>query len=115
MEENRDNGTKSVFVREFARAVPWGIVVIITFLICFGITIYGGKNVINYAQENAADTIRRIVTDPVLVEGIKRNVKEGVEYTLTRTKTEVRSVLTDPELKQDMKEALEYTGEKIRK
>jgi len=115
MEGNRDNGTKSVFVREFARAVPWGIVVIITFLICFGVTIYGGKNMINYAQRNAANTIRQIVADPILVEGIKRNIKEGIEYTLTRTKNEVKSVLTDPELKQDAKEALEYTGKNIRK
>ncbi len=110
MEENRDNGTKGVFVREFARAVPWGIVVIITVLICFSFISYGGKKMIDYAQRNAANTIRQIVTDPVLVEGIKVNIKEGVEYTLTRAKTEIRNVLTDPELKQDVKEALEYTG-----
>ncbi len=115
MEENRDNGTKGVFVREFARAVPWGIVVIITVLICFGFISYGGKKMIDYAQGNAANTIRQVVTDPILVEGIKRNIREGIEYTLTRTRNEVMSVLTDPELKQDAKEALEYTGEKIRK
>lgn len=111
MEENRDNGTKSVFIREFARAVPWGIVVIITALICFSFIGYGGKKMIDYAQRNAANTIRQIVTDPVLVEGIKRNIKEGIEY----TKNEVMSVLMDPELKQDVKEALEYTGKNIGK
>ena len=114
MEENRDNGTKSVFIREFARAVPWGIVVIITVLICFSFIGYSGKKMIDYAQGNAANTIRQIVTDPVLVEGIKRNIREGVEYTLTRTKAGVRDILADPELKQDVKEALEYTGKNIR-
>lgn len=106
MEESRDNGIKNVFIREFARAIPWGIVIIITALICFSFIGYGGKKLIDHAQRNAANIVRQIVTDKVLVEGIKRNIKEGIEY----TKKEVKSVLMDPELKQDVKEALEYTG-----
>jgi len=115
MGENKSDSVGTIFMREVARATPWGLMIIVVVLICLGFFNYTGKKLISYAQQNAANTVRQIATDQVFVEGVKRNIKEGIEYTLTKAGWEIRSILKDPELKQDMKEALEYTGEKIRK
>lgn len=59
-------------------------------------------------------TATNLITNPEVAELVKRNIKEGIEYTLGVTKREVKSILKDPQLKQDVKEALEYAGKHLK-
>jgi hypothetical protein len=49
------------------------------------------------------------------VVAVKKNVKEGLEFVAKTARKEVKGFLNDPQVKQDIKEALEYSGEKFRK
>ncbi|MBN2686866.1 MAG: hypothetical protein JXR85_01705 [Deltaproteobacteria bacterium] len=108
MSDGKSDSVSKVFMREAARATPWGLMIIIVVLICLGFINYTGKQLVNYAQENAARTIRQVVTNHEIVEGFRQNVKKGIEYTFGKAAGEFRKVLRDPQLKQDMKEAVEY-------
>jgi hypothetical protein len=108
MSDKKGDSVSQVFMREAARATPWGLMIIIVVLICLGFVNYTGEQLINYAQSNAAKTIRNVMTDREIVEGFRKNVKKGIEYTFGKAAGEFRKVLRDPQLKQDLKEAVEY-------
>ncbi len=112
MSDGKNDSVSTVFMREVARATPWGLMIIIVVLICLGFVNYTGKQLINHAQANAAQTIRELVTDPDIVRGVRKNVKNGIEYTFGIAAGEFQKILRDPELKQDLKAAVEYTFSK---
>ena len=112
MTGGKNDSVSTVFMREVARATPWGLMIIIVVLLCLGFVNYTGKKLINYAQANAAQTIRQVLTDPDIVRGVRKNVKKGIEYTFGKAAGELKKTLRDPELKQDLKEAVEYTFSK---
>lgn len=114
MGENENNGTWNVFVREFARAIPWGIVILIVLFISIGFFGQTLRSSVEFAQKNAVITTTGLMANPVIAETVKRNIKEGIEYTLKVTKRETRNLLNDPQLKQDVKEALEFAGKQLK-
>lgn len=49
-----------------------------------------------------------------MVVPVKKNVKEGIGFVAKTARKEIKALLQDPQVKQDLKEALEYGGSKLR-
>ena len=109
-----NNKMGSIFLKELVRAIPWGIVILIVLFISIGFLGRTLKNSIEFAQGGAVITATGLIANPEITELIKQNIKEGIEYSLAVTKREVKSILKDPQLKQDVKEALEYAGKQLK-
>jgi hypothetical protein len=109
MGKQKGDSAGKVFMREAARAAPWGFMIIIVAVLCLGFINYTGTKLITYAQENAARTIRQLAADPYIVGGIKTNIKEGIEFTLTKASWEMRGILRDTEFKENIKELIGFT------
>ena len=109
-----NNKMGSIFLKELVRAIPWGIVILIVLFISIGFWGQTLKNSIKFAQGGAIITATCLMANPEVAELVKRNIKEGIEYSLGVTKREVKNLLKDPQLKQDVKEALEYAGKQLK-
>lgn len=101
MGKQKGDSAGKVFMREAARAAPWGFMIIIVAVLCLGFINYTGTKLITYAQENAARTIRQLAADPYIVGGIKTNIKEGIEFTVATAGRESGTVLPDQESDQN--------------
>ena len=49
-----------------------------------------------------------------MIGPVKQNLKKGVEFVAKTAKNEIKDLLNDPQIKQDLKEALEFGGEKLK-
>ncbi|HEU18848.1 MAG TPA: hypothetical protein ENO00_05605 [Deltaproteobacteria bacterium] len=112
MTSGKNDSVSTVFMREVARATPWGLMIIIVVLICLGFVNYTGKKLITYAHSNAAQTIRQVMTDPDIAREVEKNVTQCIDYTFGSAAAEFRKTLQDPELKQNLKDAVAYTFSK---
>ena len=111
----KENSLGNLFVRHLVMAIPWGVV----FLVVLFISAVGAKQQIKegiqYAVKTSIHETAGFAYNYNVVVPVKRNVKEGIEFVAKTAKKEIKSLLKDPEIKQDIKEALEYTGEKLKK
>ena len=96
-------------------AIPWSII----FLLVFFISAVGLKQQIKegiqYAIKTSIHETANYAYSYNAVVPVKKNIKEGIEFVAKTAKNEIKSLLKDPEIKQDIKEALEYSGEKLGK
>ena len=109
----KNDGLGRLFVRHLVMAVPWGIMLLVVFFIAQAGIKQQVREGIEYGIVRAAKETTRLAFDYDVVTKVKKNVKEGVEFVAKTGKNEVRSLLKDPEIKQDLKEALEYAGQKL--
>jgi len=105
-----------LFVQEVIRAGTWGIVL----LFILGIFMLSLKQEIKegiaYSVERVVDEAVMVATDPYLIGKSKQLIKEGIEYTLTKTSREVRGILEeyDVEIELEEKEKTRYNQERWR-
>jgi hypothetical protein len=93
-----------LFVQEVIRAGTWGIVL----LFILGIFMLSLKQEIKegiaYSVERVVDEAVMVATDPYLIGKSKQLIKEGIEYTLTKTSREVRGILNDYSVEMEIEE-----------
>jgi hypothetical protein len=92
-----------LFLRQLVMAVPWGIIFLIVLFIAAAGIKQQVKEGVQYAIVESINEAAVLAFDYRTVTAVKKNVKE------------VKGFLNDPQVKQDIKEALEYSGEKFRK
>ncbi len=110
----KEDGLGRTFIRQLVMAIPWGII----FLVVFFIAAAGLKQQI---KEGLEYTVRDVISSTVatafdykVVTAVKKNIKEGIEFMAQTGRHEIKNLLNDPQVKQDIKEALEYTGQQMR-
>lgn len=111
----KENGLGRLFVRQVIMAVPWGIIFLIVLFVAFAGMKQQIKESVQYTVRTTIHETAAIAFDPRIVVAVKQNVKEGIEFVAKTAREEVQVLLNDSQLKQDIKETLEYSGEKFRK
>jgi hypothetical protein len=110
----KEYGMGGMFVRHLVMAIPWGLV----FLVVFFITSLGLKQQIKegiqYAVKTGIYEAGNFAFQYNMVVPVKKNIKEGIEFVAKTARNEIKTLLRDPVVKQDLKEALEYGGQKLR-
>lgn len=109
----KENGLGSIFLRHLAMAAPWGIILLIVlFIAALGVK-QQMKEGIQYTIRTSIHEVANLAYGYNVVVPVKKNIKEGIEFLAKTARNEIKAFLIDPELKQDMKEALEYGSEKF--
>ena len=109
-----ENGLGNLFLRHLVMAVSWGIIFLVVFCIgAIGIKQQVKKGV-QYAVTQSMQEAAQLAYSYNVVVPVKKNIKEGIEFVAKTAKKEIEAILSDPQLKQDVKEALEFSGEKLK-
>jgi len=110
----KENDLGGLFIRHLVIAIPWGVI----FLIVMFVTSLGIKQQIKegvqYAIRTGIQESASFAYNYQMVVPVKKNVKEGIEFVAKTARNEIKALLQDPQVKQDLKEALEYSGKKLR-
>jgi len=110
----KEDGLGRLFVRHLVMAVPWGIMLLVVFFIAqIGIK-QQVKEGIQYSIRSGILEMTRFTNAYKIVMPVKKNIKEGIEFVGKTARQEIRAILNDPQVKQDLKEALEYAGQKLK-
>lgn len=110
----KEDGLGRLFVRHLVMAVPWGIMLLVVFFIAqIGIK-QQVKEGIQYGIRSGIFEVAQFANAYKIVMPVKKNIKEGIEFVGKTARQEIRAILNDPQVKQDLKEALEYAGEKFK-
>jgi len=110
----KENGLGGMFVRQLVMAIPWGIVFLVVMLIASLGLKQQIKEGIQYAVKTGIQETVNFAFQYDLVVPVKRNIKEGIEFVAKTARNEIKILLQDPQVKQDLKEALEFGGQKLR-
>lgn len=108
----KENGLGTLFVRHLVMAIPWGIMLLVVFFIAQTSLKQQVREGIEYGIVRAAEEATRLAFDYNVVTKVKKNVKEGIEFVAETGRKEIKNILSDPQVKQDIKEVLEYGGKK---
>lgn len=109
----KENGLGALFVKHLVMAAAWGIVLSLVFFIsAWGIK-QQVKEGIQYAIKTTVNETSNFAFQYGVVVPVKQNIKEGFEFAAKTVRNEIKGLLADPEVKQDLKEALEYGGQKF--
>ena len=100
----KENGLGNLFLRHLALAAPWGIISLaVLFIAAMGFkqqtkeTVQYAARVISYGTLNAAE-------DYHVMSSIKKNALEIIEFTALKAKNEMKDLLKDPQVKNDLRE-----------
>ena len=110
----KEEGLGSLFLRHLVMAIPWGIIILVVFFITLACLKQQIKESIQYSVESAVCEVVDFGFDPRIVAVVKQNLKEGIEYLANTGKNEIIDILNDPKARQNIKETIEGTGEKLR-
>lgn len=110
----KDDGLGKIFIRHFVMAIPWGLIFILVLIIAAAGIKRPVKELVQYVVSTSIHESRAIAFDYRTVTAVKQNVKESIEFIAKTAHNEMKRLLNDPQVKQDVKEALEYSGEKLR-
>jgi len=111
----KENDLGNLFLRHLVMAIPWSIILLLVFFISTMGIKQQIKEGIQYAVKTSIHEAANVAYSYNVVVPVKKNIKEGIEFVAKTTKNEIKSLLKDPEIKQDIKEALEFSGEKFSK
>jgi len=110
----KEDGLGRLFLRQLVMAIPWGIIFLIVLFIAAAGIKQQIKESIQYTARTCLYETAALAFDYRIVTTVKQNVKEGIEFLAKTGRNEIRDLLNDPQIKQDIKEAFEYGGEKFR-
>ncbi|MEW6670466.1 MAG: hypothetical protein AB1427_02110 [Thermodesulfobacteriota bacterium] len=110
----KENDLGRLFVRHLVMAFPWGIVFLIIMFIASMVIKQQIKEGIQYTIRTGIHESASFVYNYQTIVPVKQNVKEGIEFVAKTAGEELKALLQDPQVKQDIKEALEYGGKKIK-
>lgn len=110
----KEDGLGRLFVRHLVMAVPWGIMLLVVFFIAEICLKQQIKEGIEYGIRSAISETVQFANAYKVVMPVKKNIKEGIEFVGKTARKEIKALLNDPQVKQDLKEALEYAGQKLK-
>jgi hypothetical protein len=108
----KEDGLGALFLRQLVMALPWGIIFLVVLFISAAAMKQQIKESIQYGARTAVYETFGIGFQ--MAGPVKQNIKEGVEFVAKTAKKEIKDLLSDPQIKQDLKEALEFGGEKLK-
>jgi len=108
----KEDGLGTLFLRQLVMAIPWGIIFLLVIFIAAAAMKQQIKESIQYGVRTAVH--ETVGFSYQMIGPVKQNIKEGIEFVAKTAGNELKDLLNDPELKQDLKEALEYGGEKLK-
>jgi len=111
----KDDGLGKIFIRHLVMAIPWGLIFLLVLIIAAAGIKQQVKEGVQYAVKASIQESAALAFDCRTVTAVKKNVKESIEFIAKTARDEVKRLLNDPQVKQDIKEALEYSGEKLKK
>jgi len=111
----KEDGLGKIFIRHFVMAIPWGLIFLFVLIIAAAGIKQQVREGIQYAVRTSIHEGRDLAFDYCTVTAVKKNIKESVEFIAKTGGNEIKNLLSDPQVKQDIKEVLEYSGEKLRK
>lgn len=111
----KKEGLGSIFIRHLVMAISWGLIFLFVLIIATAGIKQQVKEGIQYAVRTSIYESASLVVNYRTVTAVKQNVKESIEFIAKTASDEVKRLLNDPQVKQDIKEALEYSGEKFRR
>ncbi len=111
----KEDGLGKIFIRHFVMAIPWGLIFLFVIIIAAAGIRQQLKEGIQYAVSTSIHEGRAAAFDCYTVTAVKKNIKESIEFIAKTAKNEIKGLLNDPQVKQDIKEALEYSGKKLGK
>lgn len=102
----KENSLGYLFIKNLVMAIPWGII----FLIVFLIVSIGVKQQIKESMQFAARMAITEMSTTVLAypvfSRIKQNTKESIEFSAKALARELKGIVNDPQVKEDLKEIL---------
>ena len=102
----------NLFVRHLIMAIPWGLVMLAVFFIAAAAMKQQIKEGIQYGVRTAVN--ETVGIGYLMIGPVKKNIKEGVEFVAKTAKNEVKVLLNDPQVKQDIRETMESAAEKFK-
>jgi len=110
----KESDLGGLFVRHLVSAVPWGIIfLIVLFIASVGLK-QQIKEGIQYAIRTGIQESANFAYNYHMLVPVKKNVKEGIEFVAKTAGNEIKTLLHDPQVKQDLNEALGYGGKQLR-
>ena len=109
-----DESLIDVMMREAARAVPWGIMLLAVLLIGSMWLKQDAKEVSAFASRAMINNVKKAVLDPKLFVPLKQKTKEAIQYTAHTAIQEAKNAVlrsdTFVPMKHEVKKAIEYTA-----
>jgi len=104
----KQDGFGSIFLRHLAMAIPWGIILLVVFVIMAVGIKQQLKEAIQYGVKTTIYEASSYAYNYHTVVPVKQNIKEGVEFVARTARNEVKNLLNDPQVKEDLKELIEH-------
>jgi len=104
----KEGGLGALFLRQLVMAIPWGIIFLLVLFIAATAMKQQIKESIQYGARTAIYETFGLGFQ--MVRPVKQNIKEGIEFVAKTAKTEIKDLLSDPQIKKDLKEVLESGG-----
>jgi len=108
----KENSLPQLFVRNLVMAIPWGIILLIVFLIVSVGIKQQIKEGIEFATKMGIYETSNLLLDYPVFTRIKQNAKESAEFTAKTARKELKNLLNDPQVKKDLKEIFEDSTER---
>jgi len=102
----KENSLAQLFVKNLVMAIPWGIIFLVVFLIVSIGVKQQIKEGVQFAAQMAISETSRVVLDYPVFTRIKQNTKESIEFSAKAFSHELKSLLNDPQVKEDLEEIL---------
>jgi len=101
----KDDGLGNIFFRHMVMAIPWGIVLLVVFFVAAVGIKQQIKEGIQYTVRMAIFETTTFAYDYKAAPALKQNIKEGIEFAGKTASRELKGLLNDPQVKQDLGEA----------
>ena len=103
-----------IMMREAARAMPWGIMILVLILFSGMWLKQEAKEDIQFASQTMIRDVKAAALDPAVFVPLKRKVKEAIQYTAHTAIQEAKDAVLQSDtfvpLKHEVKKAIEYTA-----
>ena len=107
----KEEGLGKIFMKQLVMAIPWGIMALVVLIIA-GVGIKQQvKETMQYAARMSIYETGNFAFDYEVLTAVKKNVKEGIEFAAKTAKNELKVLLSDPQVKKDLKELIESRPE----
>jgi hypothetical protein len=102
----KEDALGKLFLRHLVMAIPWGIMMLVVFFVAAAGITQQVKEGIQYGVRMAIFETTNFAYDYRVGPALKQNIKEGIEFVGKTTSSEIKSLLNDPKVKENMREAL---------
>jgi len=102
----KENSLGQLFVKNLVMAIPWGIIFLVVLLVVSIGLKQQIKESMQFAMRMAITETSRVALDYPVFSRIKQNAKESMEFSAKAFSHELKSLLNDPQVRENLKEVL---------